>query len=303
MGGYFMSIRARCPHCGHRYKLGEELVGRKAKCKQCQQAFVIEAEANEVLPIERTEAGTPVFRHEANVSGFVPGEATPYLKQIERHIEKHLGPTPLVFHELISPHAHIDLHVVPPTHLPPSEDHPLGTNHFTIVTSGMSCKPMNVPEEADQTPRFAELMIALPENWPGMFPDGKFDDAAMKDERNWWPIKWLKMMARLPHEYDTFLGIGHTIPNGEGAEPFAANTKLGCMMVMPPLLCPKASELLIDDDVTISFYSLFPIYREEMHLKLKKGLDPLFKKFEEAEVTELIDPNRPNTCAKRGWFG
>jgi hypothetical protein len=110
------------------------------------------------------------------------------------------------------------------------------------------------------------------------------------------------MVSRMPGEYQTFLAPGVTIPNGEGADAFAGNTKLGCMMVFPSLTSPAAGLLPIDDATRIEFYALWPIYPEEMKLKLDKGLEPLLKKLMEAEVSELIAVDRENLCKKKGWF-
>jgi hypothetical protein len=94
-----------------------------------------------------------------------------------------------------------------------------------------------------------------------------------------------------------------TIPNGEEAAPFADNTKFGCMMTFLPILSPNAAQLQIDDNTRIDFYALWPLYPEEMQLKLDKGLEPLLKKLMEAEVSELIAIDRANLCKKKGWFG
>lgn len=47
-------------------------------------------------------------------------------------------------------------------------------------------------------------MLFLPENWPT-------SSDAFKDDKYYWPIKLLKQLARFPHEYNTWLGYGHTI--------------------------------------------------------------------------------------------
>jgi hypothetical protein len=301
-----MAISATCPHCGHHYNLDDSLAGRKGKCKVCKQLFPIPSAPRKTE--ERTAGGIPVVRapekpKAAAAADEVPA-VTPYLKQIERHIEKTIGPAPLVFHEIVSEDIHLDLYIVPPTNQEPSEEHPMGTFHYTVVTAGLSAKPQAVPAEAreDISP-FQELMIAVPGDWPGMKPDGSFDKAVMKDDANWWPFGFLKMVARMPSEYETFLAPGVTIPNGEAAEPFAANTKLGCMMVFPPMLSPEANTLQISDALNIQFWALWPLYPEEMKLKLDKGLEPLLTKIGEAEITELIQVDRPNLCKKKGWFG
>jgi hypothetical protein len=210
----------------------------------------------------------------------------------------------MIFHEIKSEGIKLDLFIVPPTGQPPSEEHPLGTSHFTVITAGLSGKPQAVPEDAreDISP-LQEPMIALPGDWPGMNADGTFDKNVINEDKHWWPFAFLKMVARMPAEYETFLAPGVTIPNGEDADPFADNTKFGCMMAFLPMLSPNAAQLPIAWQTRIDFYALWPIYPEEMKLKLDKGLEPLLQKMMEAEVSELITIDRPNLCKKKGWFG
>jgi hypothetical protein len=222
--------------------------------------------------------------------------ATPFLDQISRHIDRTIGPTVSVFHEIVSTDVHIDLHIVPAQpHVKASKDRPLGGDYVTIVTSGMSSRPMTLPPGAKQRgmSEYAELMLALPKDWPGLLPDGTFDQVQMKDERKWWPIRWLKKMARLPHEYGTYLSHGVTVPNGEPAEPFAAGTKLCCWMTFQPLLSFGVRQLHISDDVRIDFFALFALTEAEMNLKLQSGMKALTHALAEGEVyTELLDAGR-----------
>ena len=225
------------------------------------------------------------------------------MQQIADHIERTIGVSPMIFHEIKSEGIKLDLFIVPPTRQPPSEEHPLGTSHFTVITAGLSAKPQAVPDDArEEISPLQELMIALPGDWPGMNADGTFDKNVINDEKHWWPFAFLKMVARMPAEYQTFLAPGVTIPNGEEAAPFASNTKFGCMMTFLPMLSPSAAHLKIDDNTRIDFYALWPIYPEEMQLKLDQGLEPLLKKMMEAEISELISLDRPNLCKKKGWF-
>jgi hypothetical protein len=259
-------------------------------------------------PDEQRRAGAPApapaAAAAAKAAAPQPPAATPYMDRIMRHIEEHLGAAPVVFREKASEGIKLDLLIVPPTRRPPSERHPMGTNHFTVVTAGLSAKPQAVPDEAreDISP-LQELMIALPGDWPALNADGTFNRDAIVDERYGWPFAFLKMVARMPAEYETFLAPGVTIPNGEEAEPFADNTKLGCMMAFMPMLSPEAAQLQIDATTRIDFYALWPLYPEEMQLKLDKGLEPLLQKLMDAEVSELIVPDRANLCKKKRWFG
>jgi len=303
-----MSIACRCPHCAQLYRLKDQHAGRQALCRQCRRIFTVPfppaAEAH-------TDGGSTTAHLESacgwGTDRCAAADATPYLQQIEQHVERTIGPIGQVFYELAGGEAPLALLVVPPTRKPPSDQHPLGTDHFTIVTAGLSPREMSVPaDELPDVPRLAELMIALPGGWPGIRPDGSFDRDTMDDPRFWWPIRWLMTIARLPHEQGTYLAMGHTIPNGQPAEPYARDTKFSCMLVMPPILSPGAMELRVGDDATrdptIRFYALCPIYPQEMDYKLKRGTDKLFELFQQAEMTELIRPQRQNLCRRRLGF-
>ena len=234
-------------------------------------------------------SNAPIYRHE-EAAPFEPAsgdEAS--IAAIADHIERHLGPVSGVYHELISDKMHLDVHLVPP-----NSDFPF----YTLVTSGMSDRPMAVPPEAspDEAPPYAELCLLLPSTWN--IPDDLADVArAFEDENVYWPIRWLKLLARLPHEYNTWLGFGHTVPNGEAAAPFASNTELGCMLVLTALSLPEEFQtLVVSPEKTVQFYMLYPIYREEMALKMAQGVDALLDRFEVYDTGDVLDLVRPNTA-------
>ncbi|HZT78842.1 MAG TPA: suppressor of fused domain protein [Gemmataceae bacterium] len=278
----------QCSQCGKRYKMKPQLVGKRVTCKACGHAFLVEGpgivpdlDPAELAEPERSASGSPVYRHETRTKEFTPAAGdSENIEAISDHIETHIGKVAGVFHEIVSDLVHIDVHVVEPT-----DDRP----YHTLVTSGMSDLPMTVPEGAEDW-RFAELVISLPPDWP-------LTQEAFQDERNYWPVRWLKMLARLPHEYDTWLGWGHTVPNGDPPRPFAANTKLCCALLLTPMLTPEEFwQLRTDDDRTINFYALVPTYHEEMAFKLKNGVEALLERFGEEGVTELLDVKRTNVC-------
>jgi hypothetical protein len=178
--------------------------------------------------------------------------------------------------------------------VPPSADFPF----YTLVTSGMSDRPMAVPPgaPADEAPPYAELCILLPSTW-NIPQDAAEIAEAFEDENVYWPIRWLKMLARLPHEYHTWLGFGHTIPNGEDAEPFSDETELGCMLVLTALSLPEEFQTLeVSPGKMVHFYTLCPIYREEMDLKMEQGVDALLDKFDEYGIGDVLDLTRPNVA-------
>jgi hypothetical protein len=229
---------------------------------------------------ERSRSGSPIIRHQAPVRGLrsVAGDEAARAALVA-HVDKHLGPADQVFHEIVSELVHVDVHVIAPQP---------GRDHFTLYTTGMSEKSMIVPDGVND-PRYAELMIALPRGW-------KLSQADFKDERNYWPVRWLKLLTRLPHRYATWLAWGHTVPNGEPPEPFAKGTDLCCLLVTPPLLVDPSVAVVELEDKRVHFYSLIPLYKEELMVKLDQGLERLEEMLQAANVTELLDPQRKSVC-------
>lgn len=225
---------------------------------------------------------SPIFHHtEAKPSEGPRGEEC--IEQISNHIEAHLGKVETVFHEIVSDTVHIDVHLVKPT-----ESFPF----VRLVTSGMSDLPMTIPEGVEG-PRFVELLMTLPRNW-------RVDHDSFEDEVWYWPIRLLKGLARVPHKYNTWLGFGHTVPNGDPAEPYAPSTQLCGAIILPSVTAPDDfHRLRIDDSKEITFFSVVPLYDEEMNLKLRAGSDELLDKFDRMKVSDIVDPLRRNVAKKR----
>jgi hypothetical protein len=289
-----MTILVTCEKCGHQYKLKDELAGRKGKCKECQAVFVIPQPAAPPKRVATTGHGGPVYSYsdDARPTQFemAIGDSA-NIERISNHIEQYCGKVGSVLHELVSDMVHIDVHWVQPT---PER------NYHTLVTSGMSDRPMLAPEQAADC-EYAELMLCLPPEWPV----GEIYEALPGQEpnpRHYWPIYVLRMLARFPHKFSTWLWLGHTMPNGDPAEPYADNTQLCCALLLMPLRFePGFRKLVIDEEKTINFLSVVPLYNEELEAKLEKGVEALIPGFDKHGVTELLDVKRRNVC-KKGWW-
>ena len=175
---------------------------------------------------------------------------------LERHIEDHFGSFKNVFHEIASPDIHVDIIIIEPT---PERD------YYTLLTLGMGARKMNVPEELGEYHlERAELMVCLPPNW-------KLDD--LSDEKWYWPLRWLKKLARLPGENNTWLGWGHTIPNGA---PLAEDTCLSALLLIYPGAFGEGSfECELPSGGDVNFYQMIPIHKEELEYKLRNNAEAL----------------------------
>jgi hypothetical protein len=71
---------------------------------------------------------------------FVSGEPLD-IAAISAHIERHVGAVHMVYYEILSPTVHVDIHNVAP-----SSERPF----HVLVTSGVSLRPMVVPDDAEE---------------------------------------------------------------------------------------------------------------------------------------------------------
>ncbi|AKA68088.1 suppressor of fused domain protein [Clostridium scatologenes] len=233
--------------------------------------------------IDFSKSGKPIFKYDHVETGWRPPSfgVENQMEKIEEHIHKYFGEPTSVYHELMSDLIHLDVY-----YIKPNEDR----NFHTFVTSGMSFIPMN-PMEGSEDEKYAELIVCLPAQWP-------VSEEAFKDMDNYWPIAWLKMLARFPHDYKTWLGFAHTMPNYDPPIPIA-NTNFHGIMLLPPILTPQsAAKLQINEDISINFYCIIPLYKDEMQYKLDNGYKDILDKFDEKGINEVINIKRDNVCEK-----
>lgn len=241
---------------------------------------------------ETSPSGDAIYRY-SEPEGFEVGDHTEFGEKIQDHVEQHIGPIKTVFHEILSNRVHVDVLVVAPT-----EERP----YWTFVTCGMSARAMALPDEAlGSAPLFAEVVMALPNHW--QFSSGSGD--ILGNHPGDYPISLLRYVAHFPHNYSTWLGAGHTIPNGEPPEPIADDTLMcGCMLAPVIGVDRKFNRLSVRDNVEIGFYGVIPIHRDELDLKLQEGANVIYDLFDQKGVSELFDPSRPSVIPqqKRGFL-
>jgi tetratricopeptide (TPR) repeat protein len=193
---------------------------------------------------------------------------------IEKHISRYFGKNRNVFHELVSPDIHVDIVIIEPV---PER------NYYVLVTMGMGAHRMNVPEDLKRWDvERAEILVCLP-------PDWDFRDL---DKEEWyWPMQWLKIMARFPGEQNTWLGWGHTVPNGR---PFADNTRFTTMLLLNPAAFGKDSfKCRMPDGSAVNFYQMVPLFEEEARFKINNNTELLLN-FLDPKSLELVDNSREN---------
>ncbi|WP_370186104.1 suppressor of fused domain protein [Aeromicrobium sp.] len=222
------------------------------------------------------------IRHQERERPFEPAGlgCSETVDAVDRHLEQWVGPVETVFHEIVSDLVHVDVHLVPAGE---------GRPFHTLATSGMSDRRMTVPENLrGQVPDRLEVMVMLPPDWP-------VDEVAWVDERSYWPVRALKVLARFPHEYGTWLGAWHSLPNGDPAEPYADDTRFCGLMLAPPIRLPQeARTFRTDDGRDVAILAMLPLLPDELEVKLTEGVDGLLDGLDAHGVTELLDPDRPS---------
>ena len=199
--------------------------------------------------------------------------------------ERFPGRKGFVYHEILSDLVHIDVNILPPS----SED------GFTVAyTTGMSDKPMTLPDElADHEElKYAEVFLFLPRDWD-LGKEFQSLGSDVPPER-FWPIHMLKFLTRFPHEYNTWLGPGHTIPNGPNYSPLGPGVGFGGVALAVNGALDKVE---VKDGRRVNLLFAIPAYQEEIEYKLKYGMNALLERFSQQNMPIVLDIHRPNLCA------
>lgn len=192
------------------------------------------------------------------------------LNELEKYIEENIGTFDEVFHEIYSPDIHLDIAVIKPT-----EERP----YYSLVTMGAGAHQMNVPHEFKEYQlERCELVIDLPQSW----------DIKNNEEKWYWPMRWLKIIARCPIEQKTWVGYGHTFGNGECFDDSVSFDTIALTSILD-------QPLEMSNGNIIHFYHLIPLYPEELAYKQEKGNIDAFLQIAEG-LTTVVDIHRQNYC-------
>src|SRR5579883_2056106 len=128
---------------------------------------------------EFSKGGSAMFRYKKPAENITPSYGDEKEAEvITKHIETYIGKVKSVYHEVVSAYSHIDVNWIAPTR---------ERNYHTLITTGMSYRPMNVPTGMENL-KYGELLLCLPTDW-------KLTEEDFTDENNYWPIQCLKILA------------------------------------------------------------------------------------------------------------
>ncbi len=235
-----------------------------------------------------TEGGSSVYHYtEKENTGYRPPVAYgTYAEEISSHFAQ-LFPEreEIVFHEIVSDLVHIDVCIRKPND---------NQKFYVVYTTGMSDMPMTLPEGYTDREdlKYSELYLFLPESFHFGESYSLISDLEDKDA---WIIHLIKYLARFPHEYDTWLGYGHTLPNGPQYAPLCNGTQMGGVVFSQG--GGDLEYVNTKDGKSINLLMVIPSYQEEIEYKLKYGMSALDKVFRENQLPMILDIQRPNYCS------
>ncbi len=187
------------------------------------------------------------------------------IEAIAAHIAHHVAPIASVYHDRDSRWVHVDVHAV------------RTDDAVVLATSGMAELPL-FPTGLDGKTAgvYTELVVELPADW-------RFADADLTDPRWFWPIGWLRYLARMPHRHSLAYRPRETTgpmspPGGPRATDFDAVLFLASSRVPPLAIVGR----------TIEFLALCPLYPAELALARSHGTSELLSRF----AAKRLDPER-----------
>lgn len=217
------------------------------------------------------------FKKKDDAKGFMPMYLydDKDLEEVDAYISKAFGNFDNVFHEIFSPDIHLDVCFVPAT-----DEEPF----YKLVTMGAGAYEMNIPDRwKDYNLERAEYVIYVPKDW----------NLQSQDMKDYWPIKVLKDVARLPILCDTWLSFGHTTQADEEGTPYASNAKFNSVVLD---FCENHQgevQLETSSGKIINFYQVIPLYPEELKFKMENDAETLINKFDEKGIDyKVVDINR-----------
>ena len=140
----------------------------------------------------------------------------------------------------------------------------------------MSDMPMTTPR-GSSFPRRVELILYCTEPKPEY-------------------IQTLRFLAHFPHNQKTWVGTGHTIPNGNPPAPFWGSSVLDTILLMPTVVkrdqaLPEQLQIAGDP---VHLLWVVPLSTPECNLKLEKGVEAIFDLFNQRRHPHVFNPSRPS---------
>lgn len=212
-------------------------------------------------------APQPSPKETRDVMGSAVQDTDAFAELRDQVYQELFGTEATVSDEVLPMTPHIDVYIYPPGHA--------GRSFYTLVSSGMSDMPMELEKGVDRSCRRREIILYC---------------EAPEEEY----IDMVRFLAHFPFRYSTWLGIGHTVPNGDPPQPMFGNSELVAVVLTDPVVrsdSELADKLVLDGD-PVEFLWPIPITLAELELKLNRGYGALMDIFNEVQHPVVLNPRR-----------
>ncbi len=220
---------------------------------------------------ERTPGGSQIVRSTPKSPqeqlGFPEEDTTGFRQLRDRVYKEFFGEPESVSHEILPFVPHIDVCIYPPGHA--------GRPSYTLATSGMSDAPMTLDNGMERSHARREIILYCDA------PDEEY-------------VSMVRFFAHFPFEHSTWLGHGHTVPNGDPPAPMFDGSELVAALLIDTIVRPDnglAEKVIIDGD-PVQFLWIVPITQAELDYALHRGVDALLDIFDDIRHPPVLNPRR-----------
>lgn len=189
---------------------------------------------------------------------------TEFLRRREVAFEGLFGPASAVHHQLLPVEPHIDVYVYPAGQK--------RRNFCTLVTGGMSDRPMRLPSGANLR---CELLLYCEEPTDHL-------------------VGLMRHLAQIPAVQQTWYTPGSTMTNGQPPQPLFEGSVLDCIWFLPPRFPAERSigtRLELNGD-PLEFLWIVPISEAECNFIRECGLSAMVDLLDEHNHPPILDPHR-----------
>lgn len=159
-----------------------------------------------------------------------------------------------------------------------------------LLTAGLSDFKMPVHEKHIGK-EYIELYFYLPSYW-------ELEDS--ENPKFSWVFSWLERLKNYVINNNTWFGHGHTMPCGKEMKSLSESMLQNHFILSDPIDLETELSPIIEEEKTIRFLAIIPIFPDEMDFKQGKGTFKLMEKFRQYNVTEKLDDYR-KTILKTRW--
>jgi hypothetical protein len=163
----------------------------------------------------------------------------------------------------------------------------IGTVSILVVKSDNNNKPLTLitkifNNEAEFWHK-RQFMLKLPANWP-------LDDKSLQSDKYYWPIRWLLKIAEYPFDKADLSEFPIIIENENPPKVISEFVSFTSLLIIKEPT--QLGELIVKNGEKIEFFTVFPLFTEEMKFEKNNGIIPLLEKMQSKKIGTVIDIKR-----------